>query len=156
MHIKYVTDKDREREKKKTLKNLKESQKTDIIFNGEHFYDIGGGHDFVFGWFTRYITKSGIEATNYYGGTWMISGEHGGEYELKDAAWTKIDRPEPTKVDWNNVDLTFPVVKKTQASLLADDIVPVVPMAMPLAMPYRKKFVWQNLWNWLKKKIFKN
>lgn len=64
--------------------------------------------------------------------------------------------PEPTKVDWNNVDLTFPVVKKTQASLLADDIVPVVPMAMPLAMPYRKKFVWQNLWNWLKKKIFKN
>ena len=147
MHIKVVTEKDRAREKRKILKRLSEIQKTDIIFNGEHFYDIGGGHDFVFGFFDSYITKSGVEANDYCG-TWRIGGEHGGEFTLNDGEWTRIERPEPIEVDWSNTDLTFPVVKNPRSRLLADAIVPVVPMAGP----HSRKFIWQILWNWIKRK----
>lgn len=149
MHFKYVTEKDRAREKKKTLRNLKESQKTDIVFDGENFYDIGGGHDFVFGFFTSYITKSGVEATEYHSGLWRIGGDKGGEFNLTDGEWVKIEREEP-KPSGSFEDVKFPIVRNVPAVTVADKIQPVTPMPAP----YAGQSGWKKLVNWLRGKDY--
>jgi len=120
-HFVHVTEEDRKRELEETISNLTEEKKSDINFEGEDFYEIGSGHDFVYGWFNSYVTKSGVEATGYLG-FWRIGGD---EYERKDDKFIKIPKEEYEPVDFS--DATFPVVKNVQAKTLGEDIVPIKP-----------------------------
>lgn len=120
-HIEYVTEEDRKRELEETISNLSEDKKSNFKFKGEYFYTISSGHDFVHGWFFKYVTKSGIQATDYKS-YWVIGGS---DYELKDGKFIKIPVVEIKSVDWSEV--TFPLIKNVQAKTIGEDIIPVKP-----------------------------
>jgi len=127
MHLKVITEKQRLKERAKIVRDLKESQKTEYIFNDEYLYEVGRGHDFAFGFFTTYVTKSGIWATEY-GNYWAIGAN---KYELVDGEWIELEEPEETVVDLSSVDFTFPVVKSTHSRLLSDELISVTPLNGP-------------------------
>lgn len=72
-HFTYMTDDDIKRENITQINNLTEDKLSEIIFNGESFYILGKGHSFCYGFFTKYITKSGIIGFDY-GRFWVIDG----------------------------------------------------------------------------------
>ncbi|MEK6829109.1 MAG: hypothetical protein AABY15_03200 [Nanoarchaeota archaeon] len=126
-HLEIVTEEDAKKKLQETIENLKEEQKTDIKFGDEFLYCLGNGHDFVFGFFTSYVTKSGAEATHYWRGNYWKTSM--GEYELKDGEFIKLPEVEVSNepLDWNEVMKGFPVVKNVSARTLADDLKPVKP-----------------------------
>ena len=125
-HLELKTNEDVKRELQETIANLDESQKTDYEFDGETLYEIGGGHDFFMGFFASYVTKSGVEATHYYGRrVWWTSK---GKYKYKDGEFIKLPEIESipsAPVKWE--DISFPVVRQVSARTIADDIPPVQP-----------------------------
>ena len=127
MHIKIITEIQRLKERAKIVRNLKESQKTEFIFNNEYLYEVDNGHDFVFGFYTTYVTKSGIWVTEY-GNYWAIGDK---KYELVDNEWIELEEPEETVSDLSSVDFTFPVVKSTHSGLLSDELTSVKPLNGP-------------------------
>jgi len=118
----YVTEEDAKRELEETISNLTEEKKTDINFEGEDFYEIGSGHDFVHGWFTSYVTKGGVKATGYVSGMWNIGKD---DYNYKDEVFTEIPKVEHTSVDWS--DIKLPIIKSMQAKTIGDDLISVKP-----------------------------
>lgn len=124
-HFVYTTKEDKEREKQETIANLKEEQKTEIVFNDENLYYLGRGHDFVRSFFEDYITKSGIEFRKYlYSNTWCTGDK---EYKYENNEWVDTT-PEPVEykpMDWSN--FSFPMVKNVNPTTIADNITPIQP-----------------------------
>lgn len=122
----YYTDEDERKLREKQISNLTEDKKTDYIFNGENFYELGRGHAFLFGFFTECITKSGIKAWRYDSGKWTIDG-HDFTYDHEKNEFIKTPEPvvsnEP--IDWGNIK--FPVVKNLSGPM-ADKFPSVQPI----------------------------
>lgn len=109
--------------------SVTEEQRSEFIFNGEPLYQLGRGHDFLNGFFTKYITESGIAARRYASGKWEIDGD---SYEFVDGAFVLIPRkerttptPEQMMESWNSVP--FPIVKSLAAQVIGIDLMPVKP-----------------------------
>ena len=117
----HVTGEDLERELEETVLNLSEDKKSDFKFKGECFYETGSGHDFVHGFFFKYVTKSKIQATDY-GGYWVIDGN---DYNLKDGVFVEIPKVEHKPIDWSEIKLPF--VKNVKAKTIGEDLKPVKP-----------------------------
>jgi hypothetical protein len=120
-HFVYVTEEDARRELEEKIANLTEDKKSDFKFKGEYFYEIGSGHDFIHGWFFNYVTKSGIQGTNYKN-YWVIGDA---EYKLKDDVFIEIPKVETKPIDWS--EFTFPIVKGVKAKTMSEDLLPVQP-----------------------------
>lgn len=116
-HIVYKTDEDYKKELREIIQNLTEEQKTEHQFEGQYLYEIGRGHDFVFGFFMSFVTKGGIQATGYLSGRWVINGE---EYDLKGGNFIKRPKVEYTPLDFDKVQ--FPVIKNVNAKTISGDI----------------------------------
>jgi len=129
-HFVYPTDEDIQRENEKIAFELKEEQKTEFVFNGEHLYELGRGHEFLNGFFTEYITKSAKKAWRYDSGKWNILGD---SYDYEDGNFVLIPRPEIKNepIDWNEV--VFPMVKN-----LSGPIADKLPSVQPLIKPKNK------------------
>lgn len=123
-HFVYVTDEDIKRQNEKIASELREDQKTDFIFNGEHLYELGRGHAFGMGFFTEFITKSAIKAIRYDSGKWHINND---EYVYENDTFVLIPPyvPATEPIDFSNV--TFPIVKNISAKTIGDDIRPEYP-----------------------------
>tara|TARA_R110001632_G_scaffold16672_1_gene53484 strand:+ start:741 stop:1136 length:396 start_codon:yes stop_codon:yes gene_type:complete len=117
----HVTGEDAQRELKKTIENLTDEQKSDFKFKGEYLHEIGSGHDFVHGWFFNYVTKSGVQATDYEN-YWVIDGS---DYKLKDDVFVELPKVERKPIDWSSI--TFPVINNVQAKTIGEDLTPVQP-----------------------------
>ena len=108
----------------------KEEQRSEFTFKEEALYRLGRGHSFLNGFFTEYVTKSGIAASRYDSGKWDIDGD---SYEFVDGAFVLIPRkehmtptPEQMMESWNSTP--FPIVKSVIDKMIGIDLVPVKPM----------------------------
>jgi hypothetical protein len=112
------------REMEKQISELIEEQKTEFVFNGQFLYILGRGHDFLYGFFTEYITKTGIKARRYSSGIWYIDNNL---YDYKNSEFIK--RPKliinTESVDFSEISL--PIIQKSFPKLLANDLVSVKP-----------------------------
>jgi hypothetical protein len=122
-HFVYVTEEDAKRELEETISNLSEDKKSDFKFKGEYFYEIGSGHDFVHGFFMKYVTKKGVQATDY-SSYWVING---GDYNLKDGVFIETPKVEAKPIDWSEVKL--PIVKNVKSKTIGEDLESVKPFA---------------------------
>jgi hypothetical protein len=124
-HIVFKTDEDERLENIEIVKRLKEEDKSEFIFKDEYLYILGRGHSFLGGFFTSFITKSGIKAVRYVSGIWNIKGE---DYKHNGDEFIQLPKPEINNnpIDWNN--LNFPVVKKISARTIGDYLVPHQPI----------------------------
>jgi len=108
-HIVHVTAEDHKRENEKIISELTEDKKSEFYFQGNHFYETGRGHAYGSGFFTGYITKTGVEAWRYDSGKWSIGNDY---YDFEDGEFIIIPKTpvnnEP--IDWGSI--TFPKVKK--------------------------------------------
>lgn len=119
-----VTEEDRKKEIENIILNLKEEQKTDIIFNNENLYYLGKGHSFGRGFYYEHITKTGIKATKYVGGNWFIGDK---EYKYENNEFIDVT-PEPIEykpIDWSN--FSFPIVKNIEPTTIADKLKSIQP-----------------------------
>ena len=106
-HIVHVTAEDQRRENEKIISELTEDKKSEFSFKGNYFYEIGRGHAYGLGFFSKYITKTGIEAWRYDSGLWSIGD---GRYDYVDGEFVLIPPPPPSEpVDWSSIE--FPIVK---------------------------------------------
>jgi len=121
-HIVHVTTEDQRRENEKIISELTEDKKSEFSFKGNYFYETGRGHAFLFGFFTSYITKTGIESWRYDSGKWSIGD---GRYDYVDGEFVLIPPPPPSEpVDWSSIE--FPRVKNLTGPI-AHDLVSVKP-----------------------------
>jgi hypothetical protein len=108
-HFVHVTVEDEKRENEKIISELTEDKKSEFSFQGNYFYETGRGHAYGSGFFTGYITKTGITAWRYDSGKWSIGSE---SYNYEDGEFVIIPKHpvnnEP--IDWGSI--TFPKVKK--------------------------------------------
>lgn len=113
-HFVYVTDEDQKRENEKIISELTEDKKSEFSFKGNCFYETGRGHAYGLGFFSKYITKTGIEAWRYDSGKWSIGNE---SYNYEDGEFVIIPKPpinnEPT--DWSSI--TFPKIKNVTGTV---------------------------------------
>ena len=121
-HFVYVTDEDRKKELQEKIDNLTEDKKSEYQFEGQDLYEIGSGHDFIFGWFVEYVTKKGLQATRHHNGTWGIGDDW---YDFKDNQFIKRPKVEYKPLDFSSVQ--FPIVKKVNDRTLGDDIKGIEP-----------------------------
>jgi hypothetical protein len=125
MKIVYITEKEIQKEIKNKIKNLKEEDKTDFIFNNEILYNIGSGHSFGFGFYNEYLTKTGITAIQYFSGKWVINNKN---YNYINNEFIEIITEEVKQTTPINFDkIEFPVVKQINAKLLISDLISVKP-----------------------------
>lgn len=68
------TEEDIKLEINKQISELVESQQSEFKFNNETLYKLGNGHSFCYGFFTEYLTKTGVSARHYVNGRWHING----------------------------------------------------------------------------------
>lgn len=124
IHFVYITDEDIKRETLKLVDNIKEEDKSIFVFNGESLYQTKErGHDFVYGFYQEYITKSGIRATQYTSGLWIIGNE---QYTYKNDNFELLPKPEVNEnLSFDN--LSFPVIKNVNSKLISGDIISVIP-----------------------------
>ena len=134
--IEHLYPEDVRRQNLAAAASVTEEQRSEFIFNGEPLYQLGRGHAFLNGFFTEYITKSGIAARRYDSGKWEIGGD---SYEFADGAFVLISRkehtpPTPEKMmeSWNPVP--FPIVKSVADQVIGIDLMPVKPMQV---VPYK-------------------
>lgn len=125
-HFEVYTEADQKRDDEKKRSEIKEENKSEYSFNGEPFYVTGGGHDFVFGWFNEYMTKTGIKAWGYHSGRWVIGGN---TYKLKKNG--KFEKEEifvrDPNANFKFESVSFPIVKNVGTSTLAQDLPSVQP-----------------------------
>jgi len=121
-HLVIVTDEDVKNETRKLVSEITEEMISKFLFKGEPFYEIGRGHDFVYGFYNEYITKSGIRAKQYFSGYWNIGGDG---YEIKNEEFIKIPKAGSYPIDWGK--LSFPIVKKVNAKTIASELISVTP-----------------------------
>lgn len=124
-HIVHVTAEDQKRKNEKIISELTEDKKSEFSFQGNYFYETGRGHAYGLGFFTGYITKTGIEAWRYDSGKWSI-GNH--DYDFENGEFVIIPKPpinnEP--IDWGSI--TFPKVKNINAKTISEDLPSVKPI----------------------------
>jgi hypothetical protein len=110
-HLEFVTDKDERKRYEEIIQNLTEEQKSDWVYKDEPFYYLGRGHAFLFGFFSEFITKSGIKAWRYDSGKWLIDG-HDFTYNEDADEFELIPQPEISNKPINWDEIQFPKVKK--------------------------------------------
>ena len=68
------TEEDIKLEINKQISELVESQQSEFKFNNETLYKLGNGHSFCYGFFTEYLTKTGVvqDIMLMVGGTLMV------------------------------------------------------------------------------------
>jgi hypothetical protein len=121
-YLVYITKEDEKMEIEKQISELTEEQKSELLFNGDQLYVLGIGHSFSEGFFTEFITKSGIKAYCFDSGVWKIDGKL---YNYVDSKFIKI--PEIVR-NINSIEpidfstFSFPIIKNVNAKLLADDL----------------------------------
>lgn len=126
-HFTYTTDEDVKRETLKLVDNISEDDKSIFIFNGESLYQTKGrGHDFVYGFYQEYITKTGIRATQYVSGLWIIGNE---QYTYKNDNFELLPK---TEVNENLSfpiikNLSFPIIKNISSKTISGDLISVKP-----------------------------
>lgn len=116
-HLVVVTEEDIKNETKKLISEITEDKISIFSFNSEHFYKTSHGHDFVYGFYIEYITKTGIRATQYASGLWNIGSDN---YEWKNDEFVIIPKVESHPIDWDS--LSFPIVKNVSAKTLASEL----------------------------------
>lgn len=128
--IEHLYPEDVKRQNLAAAARVTEEQRSEFIFNGEPLYQLGRGHSFLNGFYTSYITRSGIAAERYDSGKWDIDGD---SYEFVDGAFVLIPRkehttptPEQMMESWNSVP--FPIVKSVADQVIGIDLMPVKPM----------------------------
>lgn len=121
-HLVYTTEEDIKNETKKLVSEITEDKISIFSFNGEHFYINGHGHNFVYGFYNEYITKTGIRATRYASGLWNIGSD---DYEWKNNEFVIIPKAESHPIDWDT--LSFPIVKNVSAKTLANELQSIKP-----------------------------
>jgi len=123
IHIVYVTEEDIKNETKKLISEITEDKISIFFFNGEALYSTGCGHDFVYGFYTNYITKTGIRATQYVSyGLWNIGSD---DYEIKNDEFVLIPKAESYPIDLDK--LSFPIVKNVSAKTISEELISVKP-----------------------------
>jgi len=130
MYLDFIDDNEYNKRKQEAINSLTEEQKTDIIFEGEKLYYLGGGHDFVFSFFKEYVTKSGVEAKHYLSDDyWIINNV---KFLYKNNSFLLVVKKPKNieqETDWSN--FIFPIAKKIKPTLLSDLIEPVIPISKP-------------------------
>ena len=121
-HLVYTTEEDIKNNIKRIISELTEDKKSIFLFNGEYFYEIGRGHNFVYGFYTEYVTKTGILANQYSSGRWSIGSD---QYKIQDGEFVMLPKAEITEIDFNNV--SFPVIKSFNAKTIASELISVQP-----------------------------
>ena len=122
--INFVTDEDQRKIDQERITKLTEDQKSEYKFQGEYFYELGRGHEFLMGFFTEYITKNGLTAWEYDSGIWRIQDQDytysNGEFQAE-----PTHKTENRNIKWD--EISFPKVQKIHAKSISDDLVPEVP-----------------------------
>jgi hypothetical protein len=121
-HLVYTTEEDIKNETKKLVSEITEDKISIFSFNGESLYETGYGHNFVYGFYNEYITKTGIRATRYASGLWNIGSD---DYEWKNNEFVIIPKAESHPIDWGT--LSFPIVKNVSAKTLANELQSIKP-----------------------------
>ena len=120
----YMTEENVKSEINKKISKLTEEQKSEFIFNNQPLYKLGNGHNFLYGFFTEYLTKTGISARYYVNGRWYINGEF---YDYINSVFIKIPKIETNlnPIDFNS--LSFPTIKNINIKTLSEDLIPIKP-----------------------------
>ena len=121
-HLVYTTEGDIKNETKKLVSEITEDKISIFSFNGESLYETGYGHNFVYGFYNEYITKTGIRATQYASGLWNIGSD---DYEWKNNEFVIIPKAESHPIDWDT--LSFPIVKNVSSKTLANELQSIKP-----------------------------
>ena len=121
-HLVYVTEEDIKNETKKLVTEITEDKISIFSFKGENLYETGHGHNFVYGFYTEYITKNGLRATQYASGLWNIGSD---DYKWKNEEFIMIPKAESHPIDWDS--LSFPIVKNVSAKTIANDLQSIKP-----------------------------
>jgi hypothetical protein len=127
-HFEVITPEIAEAQKREKICNLKEDQLSEYVFNGEPLYETGRGHSFGIGFYTSYLTKSGVEA-EAYGPRWRIQNSW---YDFVDGDFVEI--PETVYVPCepaNLEEISFPIVRSVFAKLASTELFQVQPMPLP-------------------------
>lgn len=122
-HFVYQTEEDIKNERLKIISELSEEQISEFIFNDENLYKIRAGHSFGSGFCVEYITKSGLEATNF-DGKWNIDND---SYDYIDKSFVKIDKIEYKPQPFELKSITLPVVS-TKIKTIANDLISIIPI----------------------------
>jgi hypothetical protein len=133
-HLEYIYPEDVKRIQQEKASRVKKKQRSEFIFQGEPLYKLGRGHEFVKGFYTEYVTKTGIAATRYDSELWIIDNA---PYEFKGGEFVLVPRkvyptltPEQMMGSWDSV--SFPIVKNVAAKISGCDLVPVQLMPLPI------------------------
>ena len=121
-HLVYTTEEDTKNETKKLISQITEDKISIFSFKGESLYKTGHGHNFVYGFYVEYITKTGIRATQYVSGLWNIGAD---DYRFNEGEFVLIPKAESHPIDWDT--LSFPVVKQVSAKTIANDLQSIKP-----------------------------
>lgn len=116
-HLVYVTEEDIKNETKKLVAEITEDKVSIFSFKGENLYETSHGHNLVYGFYTQYITKTGLRATQYASGLWNIGSD---DYEWKNEEFVIIPKAEIYPIDYGT--LSFPIVRNIIAKTLASDL----------------------------------
>lgn len=119
----YLTESDIENETKNLVSKITEDKVSEYVFNGESLYETGGyGHNFLKGFYKDYITKSGVRATRYRSGKWLIGND---EYLYENNKFVIIEKPKTYDINWD--DATFPVIKNVNSGTISDELQSIRP-----------------------------
>lgn len=122
-HFVIVTEADIENETKNLVSKITEDKVSEYVFNGESLYETGGyGHEFLNGFYNDYITKSGVRATRYHSGKWLIGND---EYLYENNKFVIIEKPKTYDINWD--DVTFPIIKNVNSRTISDELQSVTP-----------------------------
>jgi hypothetical protein len=122
-HMEYKYEDDIRKENEELVKNISEDKKSEFVFKGEHLYYLGEGHAFLHGFFSEYVTQSGVKAWQFVDGLWLIGND---EYEFSNNEFVLIPPPPPKEpIDWS--EMSFPIVKSVAAKTLSDELISVKP-----------------------------
>lgn len=125
-HFVTITESDIENEVRNLVNEISEEKISEYIFNAEILYKTGGyGHSFGKGYYYEYITKSGLRATEYSSGEWII----GNKCFHYDNGEFIID--EIQKINDNNIkcdELIFPMIKNINSKTLSEELESIKPI----------------------------
>lgn len=121
----YLTEEDVKLKISKQIYKLTEEQKSEFIYNNQPLYKLGTGHDFCYGFFTEYLTKTGINARCYINNIWHINGE---VYNYINSEFIKIPKIKRNLNPINFKNISFPLMKNSKTKTLAEDLISVKPI----------------------------
>ena len=126
--LEVKTEEDAKQERLKQASEVSEDMKSEFIFNGEHLYVLGRGHNFIKGFYTEYITKSATVVKRFHD-RWFIGGEEYTHSPENGFELVKIKEPTNSEpMDWDGI--AFPMVSRVAAKVMSLDLEPVEPMSL--------------------------